>query len=191
MNEYIQNSNNIIIQGAMALRTQMETESNVAKCIKTMRKLQPDFDLWEFEEDAKGIFAGIYTIFLQNNFELLQKVCGEVSFQYFKVLQQKWEETKSEPKYKFLWDIEKAQFISANPDEQNNPIFTFSIKTQEIYCQVSKNDSNKIVDGSLERLFFYEYIFALKPHHDPCVEQVGHSWELIDISPKEVQKLLV
>lgn len=45
-----------------------------------------------------------------------------------------------------------------------------------IIFKVSKNDHNKIIDGSLERLFFYEYIFALKPHHDPCVDQVGHSW---------------
>ena len=49
-------------------------------------------------------------------------------------------------------------------------IAKYFMKYFNYISKVSKKDHNKIIDGSLERLFFYEYIFALKPHHDPCID---------------------
>jgi hypothetical protein len=36
-----------------------------------------------------------------------------------------------------------------------------------------------------------DYMFALCPHLSPSVEEVGHSWEMIEIQPREVVKMLV
>ena len=66
----------------------------------------------------------------------------------------------------------------------------FTIQTQEIYCNISTVDK-RIVDGDDERLMRYEFSFALTLHSSPDVEAVGHSWEIIEIQPKEVLKLLV
>lgn len=74
--------------------------------------------------------------------------------------------------------------------EKKLPVFIFSIKTQEIYCYISKIDK-KIVDGDDNRLMQNEYSFALTPHLTPDLENVGHSWEIIEIQPKQVVKLLV
>ena len=70
------------------------------------------------------------------------------------------------------------------------PVFIFSIKTQEIHCNISKID-RRIVDGDDERLMHYEYSFALTPHTNPDLENVGHGWELIEIQPRQVVKMLV
>jgi import inner membrane translocase subunit TIM44 len=36
-----------------------------------------------------------------------------------------------------------------------------------------------------------EFDFALTPHHTPDLEIIGHKWEIIEIQPREVTKLLV
>jgi len=59
----------------------------------------------------------------------LEKVCGEMALGYFKVLLKKREVEKSEPKYKYLWNVEKAFFKSASvPEETKLPVFVFNIK---------------------------------------------------------------
>jgi import inner membrane translocase subunit TIM44 len=40
------------------------TETDIAKAIKSMRMIDPDFDLFELEKEAKVIFQNIYHLFL-------------------------------------------------------------------------------------------------------------------------------
>jgi len=35
------------------------------------------------------------------------------------------------------------------------------------------------------------FVFTLSPHMKPCVEEIGHSWEMVEIQPSEAIKLLV
>ena len=155
-----------------------------------MRNIDPTFDLYELEEDAKGIFEAAYTTYLQGNKELLEKMCGEMALGYFKVLMRKMEAEKCEPKYKYLWQIDPAYFSTAMIPEKRLPVFLFTIKTQEIHCNISKIDK-RIVDGDDERLMNVEYSFAITPHQNPDLENVGHAWELIEIQPRQIVKMLV
>jgi import inner membrane translocase subunit TIM44 len=52
-------------------------------------------------------------------------------------------------------------------------------------------DPKKIIDGDEERVMSMDYMFALTPHLSPSLESVGHSWEMIEIQPREVVKMLV
>ena len=75
---------------------------------------------------------------------------------------------KSEPKYKNLWHIDRAYFYKAFIPESRLPVFVFSIKVQEIFCNISVIDK-RIVDGADDRLMQNEYLFSLTPHHTPDV----------------------
>jgi import inner membrane translocase subunit TIM44 len=155
-----------------------------------MRKIDPTFDLYELEDDAKGIFEAAYTTYLNGKLDLLEKMCGEMALGYFKVLLRKMEAEKCEPKYKYLWQIDPASFSTALIPEKKLPVFIFIIKTQEIYCNISKVDK-RIVDGDDERLMNWEYQFAITPHSNPDLENVGHAWEIIELQPRQVLKMLV
>ena len=67
------------------------TETDIAKAIKSMRMIDPDFDLFELEKEAKVIFQNIYHLFLQGDLKQLEKCCGEMALGYFKVLLKKRE----------------------------------------------------------------------------------------------------
>jgi hypothetical protein len=56
-----------------------------------MRLIDPAFDLFELEREAKVIFENIYMQYLRAELADLSKVCGEVALAYFKVLLKKRE----------------------------------------------------------------------------------------------------
>lgn len=56
-----------------------------------MRKLRPDFDLWELEDDARGIFEHVYMQYLTGNVEELEKITTETALAYFRSLIKKRE----------------------------------------------------------------------------------------------------
>lgn len=70
------------------------------------------------------------------------------------------------------------------------PMFTFTIKTQEIHCNVSVKDG-KIVDGAEDRLMHCQYNFVLTPHQNPDFEEIGHGWELVELTQIGHQLVLV
>lgn len=91
-----------------------------------MRKIVPDFDLHELEEEAKEIFSLTFVYYLCGDLSMLEKCCGESALGYFKVLLKKLETEKSEPKYKQLWTVENARFSTASM-AGSLPIFIFDI----------------------------------------------------------------
>ena len=86
------------------------------------------------------------------------------------------------PKYRQLWEIETAELIGGHVPDKKLPTFTFTIKTQEIHCLLSKTDPKKIVDGADDRIMYCQYNFALTPHSNPDIEHIGHKWELIELA---------
>ena len=65
-----------------------------------------------------------------------------------------------EPKFKELWDAREADFVGGQVPDNKYPMFTFTIRTQEIYCNVSLKDQ-KIVDGAEDRIMYCVYNFVL------------------------------
>ncbi|CAD8122867.1 unnamed protein product [Paramecium sonneborni] len=192
LSERIQNHPNNFVQVSLYAAKTVKNESAVARAIRQMRLIDPDFDLYELEKEAKVIFEQIYNLYLVGDLESLQKVCGEAALGYFKVLLKKQEAEKSEPKHKQLWNVDEIRFTRASiPDSVKLPVFVFTIKTQEIFCYVSKTDRTKIVDGDDERIMSMDYQFALTPHSNPSSEEFGHIWEMIELQPQQVVKMLV
>lgn len=56
-----------------------------------MREIDPEFDLFELEKEAKVIFETTFNLYLQGDLKSLQKVCGEMALGYFKVMLKKFE----------------------------------------------------------------------------------------------------
>ncbi|CAD8123696.1 unnamed protein product [Paramecium sonneborni] len=192
LSDRIQNHPNNFVQVSLYAAKTVTNESNVARAIKQMRMIDPNFDIYELEKEAKVIFEQIYNLYLVGDLESLQKVCGEAALGYFKVLLKKQEAEKSEPKHKQLWNVDEIRFTRASiPDSVKLPVFIFTIKTQEIFCYVSKTDKSKIVDGDDERIMSMDYQFALTPHSNPASDEFGHIWEMIELQPQQVVKMLV
>lgn len=97
---------------------------------------------------------------------------------------------KSEPKFKSLWNIEKAVFDKAAMIDKGLPMFVFSVSAQEIFCDINKQ-TKKVINGGDDRIMRTEYSFALTINQNPDLEYTGHTWEIIEVQPKEIVKLLV
>eukprot|EP00331_Platyophrya_macrostoma_P034874 CAMPEP_0176443002 /NCGR_PEP_ID=MMETSP0127-20121128/22154_1 /TAXON_ID=938130 /ORGANISM="Platyophrya macrostoma, Strain WH" /LENGTH=438 /DNA_ID=CAMNT_0017828129 /DNA_START=53 /DNA_END=1369 /DNA_ORIENTATION=+ len=181
LKDHLHQSQNPIVQGSVTLIDKVKSESNTAKAINEMKKIDPTFDIYELERDAAGIFNDIYNAFLEGDLEKIEKQCGDMALGYFKVLLKKREADKVEPKFKELWHVEPADLIGGQVPENKYPVFTFTIRTQEIYCNISKKDQ-KIVDGAEDRLMYCQYNIVLTPHQNPDLEEIGHGWELVELT---------
>eukprot|EP00331_Platyophrya_macrostoma_P015913 CAMPEP_0176475096 /NCGR_PEP_ID=MMETSP0127-20121128/43409_1 /TAXON_ID=938130 /ORGANISM="Platyophrya macrostoma, Strain WH" /LENGTH=404 /DNA_ID=CAMNT_0017870639 /DNA_START=37 /DNA_END=1247 /DNA_ORIENTATION=+ len=166
LKDHMHQSEHVLVQGSVALIDKVKSESGTAKAIKEMRKMDPTFDIYELERDARGIFNDIYSA------KRIEKQCGDMALGYFKVLLKKREADKVEPMFKELWETESAELVGGQIPENKFPMFTFTIRTQEIYCNVSKKDQ-KIVDGAEDRLMVCQYNFVLTPHQNPDLEEIG------------------
>ena len=56
-----------------------------------MKEIDPTFNLWELEEDAKGIFLNAYNGYLQGDLEYLEELCADSALSYFRILLKKQE----------------------------------------------------------------------------------------------------
>ena len=56
-----------------------------------MRKIKPGFDLWDLEEESRGIFEHAYTLYLKGDVEELELFCSETALAYFRALIKKRE----------------------------------------------------------------------------------------------------
>ena len=50
-----------------------------------MKLFDPNFDIYEFEREAKVIFEETYKSFLLGELSVLEKICGETALAYFRV----------------------------------------------------------------------------------------------------------
>lgn len=105
-------------------------ESDSAKAIKQMKLFDPNFDIYEFEREAKVIFEETYKSYLLGELNVLEKICGETALAYFRVNLRRNKELKVEPKYKNLWNIEEVRFTKGFvADTSKLPVFIFTVKT--------------------------------------------------------------
>jgi len=75
------------------------------------------------------------------------------------------------------------------PAERNQPSFSFTIRVQEIHCNISKK-TNKVVDGREDKVMQQRFNFVLTMHENPDLELSGHPWELVEILPVEAVHML-
>lgn len=72
-----------------------------------MKKLDPDFDVFSLEDDAKEIITECYESFLKNDMEYVEKVAGGDALTFFKALRASWEHMEVKPKLEHIWHFEE------------------------------------------------------------------------------------
>jgi len=190
LKDHMSHSQNPAVIASMAIYSKVTYESNTARAIQEMRKRVPGFNIYELERDAKGVFCQIYDAYLEGNLSFIEKTCGESALVYFRTLLKKREVDNVNPKYTYLWDAEVADLIGGKiPTERSQPCFTFTIRVQEVYCNINKK-TNKVVDGGEDRVMQNRFNFMLTLHDNPDLELSGHPWELVEILPVEAVHML-
>jgi len=188
--DHMSQSQNPAVMASMTIYSKVTSESNTARAIKEMRSRMPGFSIYELERDAKGVFCQIYDAFLEGNLSFIEKTCGESALVYFRTLLKKREVDGVFPKYTYLWDADVADLIGGKiPTERNHPSFSFTIRVQEIHCNINKK-TNKVVDGREDKVIQQRFNFVLSMHENPDLEISGHPWELVEILPVEAVHML-
>jgi hypothetical protein len=168
--------------------------SGTGKAIDRMRKVYPEFDIFELEDDTKEIFVDLYEAFLQRNDEYVQKVADGEARGFFLANMRRWEEMEVKPKFDKIWFFEGCHLEKA--DVVNSyPVFLFSVKVQEIDCleSIKEEDIGKdiIVQGSDKQIVSNTYIVTLTLHDEPDLEAVGHTWKITEFRLAGKQKMLL
>lgn len=69
LTEKIQNHPSNFVQVSLYAAKAVTKESEVAKAIRQMRMIDPDFDLFELEKEAKVIFENTYNLYLRGELD--------------------------------------------------------------------------------------------------------------------------
>lgn len=181
----IDSSNNPVFKGASVVYNKAKDLSKqTSQAIAEMKRRDPDFNYLDQEDDSRAIFQQIFTSFLYKELSVLEECCSDTALAFFKVHLNVWEFKEIEPKYPFLWHMDKCFFQNASIVD-GDPNFTFSVACQEIYC-LQKMEENadgvkEIEDGADDRLQSTQYIFSQAPNYEADVDQIGHSWRMTSL----------
>jgi len=186
----ISGSQNPFIVVSRDLLDKVQVKSTTAHATNLMRKIDPNFDLFEFEKEVDFIFKKFFEAFLNDDIDFLEKVSANAALGMMSGVIKARKELKAECKYKELLWIDKAQFISTNLPEQDNPVFVFRLYCQEISCLVSKQD-RKVVQGEDNSVESCQYEVSLQRNHNPEIDIVGHPWLIVNVERRGVVKQLI
>ena len=89
--------------------------TGTSEAIDRMRKVDPDFDMFELEDDAKEIFKRLYEAYLNRDGEYVSKVCDNEARGFFLASIRGWEEMEVKPKYEIIWSIDSFSLMSKHP----------------------------------------------------------------------------
>ena len=107
----VESSNNPIFKGTSVVYSKVkEMSKQTTNAVTEMKRRDPDFDYLVLEEDAISIFEIIFTTFYAKDLETLDMMTEDTALGFFKVSFNVWEQKECEPKYPFLWDIDKCYF---------------------------------------------------------------------------------
>ena len=85
---------------------------STSAAVERMRKVYPEFDLLELEDDAKEIFIRLYEAFLRRDLEYVEKVAQGEALGFFKATITRWEEMQVKPKLDHIWFMENVTLSS-------------------------------------------------------------------------------
>lgn len=164
------------------------------KAVQRMRKVYPEFDLFELEDDTKEIFQRLYEAYLRRELEYVEKVAEDQALGYFKASIIRWEEMQVKPKVDRIWFLDSVELHSAEII-QSFPVFQFMIRMQDVDCLVSTKpedeDKDVIISGGVNNITSNTYLVSLMLHDNPDLEAVGHVWKIVDFRLAETHKMLV
>src|SRR3990167_792449 len=154
-----------------------------SKAVERMRKVYPEFDLFELEDDTREIFQRLYEAFLRRDLEYVEKVAEDQALGYFKASIIRWEEMQVRPKVDKIWFLDAVELQDASI-VQSFPVFTFMIRMQDIDCLISTKPEDEgkdvIISGGENNITSSSYMISLMLHDNPDLESVGHIWRIVD-----------
>lgn len=138
-----------------------------SQTMEKMKSWDPDFDLIEFESEAKFIFETVYSKFLEHDIEYLEEVCASEALGYFKATIRMQETLGGRPKFPKPMFIKTFNMSNAfvHP-ESGLPVFTFLVDFAEISCLVSIVDPETVIEGHDNNLEYTKFNFVLAPSDD-------------------------
>lgn len=144
-----------------------------------MRTRYPDFDLDEFEQELKHVFADMYSAYLRHDLEYIQNVCGGEAYYTFSGLIQSQIKKGLIHKSPELVNVSEFHIDSAMLTEGKAPLFVCTAKIFDIDYLVSKDDPDTLVEGNDKWGVFRDFALFIIPHPQPDVESTGHEWVII------------
>jgi len=189
LKDHMSQSQNPALIASMSLYGKATSESSTAMAIREMKKYQKDFDVFNLERDVRGIFEDVFNAYLAHDLTYIEKTCEDAGLAYFKTMLKKREVDGVSPKHTTLWETEPADFIAGKISERNLPSFNFTLRIQEIHCNISKK-TGKIVDGAEDRVVQNRYNIAISLAENPDLENVGHKWVITEVIPVEAVLML-
>jgi len=168
----------------------VQFKSSTAYAISLIRKIDPDFDIFELEKEVDYMFKVFMEASLRDDLEYIEKVSASQALGQMTGIIRFRKEKKATPKYKELIWLDKAQFLSAALPEPENPVFRFRLSCQEINCLVSKADG-KVIEGDENQVESCQYNIDLCRNPNPEIDIVGHSWQIVHLERIGVVKQIV
>ncbi|CAG9332004.1 unnamed protein product [Blepharisma stoltei] len=178
----IQMSDSRLVQSGRELLSQAAVESAQAKAVKVFRAYDPDFDIYQLENDLEHIVVDFYQQFLDLNKEYVQKITEGPAREFLmKILANKSEglDYKQE-----VYEVTRPVFLGVNLEEKQNPRLSFS-------CTVKYSGGNNSQDkeARISRVKSHKvnYFFMISRHPEPDFETYGHPWQFLVFQPSDDQ----
>lgn len=138
-----------------------------SQTIDKMRAWDPEFDLLEFESEAKFIFEMVYAKFLEHDLEYLEEVCASEALAFFKSTMKVQQAMGAMPKFPKPMFIKSFAMRNAFVHmESGLPVFEFLTEFAEINCLVSMVDPELVLEGHDNNLEYTKFVFVLTPSDD-------------------------
>mmetsp|Transcript_29021 Transcript_29021/g.28705 ORF Transcript_29021/g.28705 Transcript_29021/m.28705 type:complete len:282 (-) Transcript_29021:785-1630(-) len=178
----IQMSDSRIIQAGREMLSQASVESAQAKAVKAMRAYDPDFDIYQLENDLEHIIVDFYQHFLDLNKDYVKNVTDGPAREFLLKLLEGRKEGGGGAHKQEIYEVTRPVFLGVNLEEKQNPRFSFS-------CTVKYSGSNTDQDDKQTKNKFHKinYFFMISRHPDPDFEIYGHPWQFIVFQPAEDQ----
>lgn len=191
LKEGVENTQNPVIQRAVATADIAYTETSCAKAIKNMQAYDPYFDFDDLEIEATEIFKEFYCNFLSGNLEYLETVSAGPALAVCKADITNRKKEHWEYAYHEMLDCGKAVFNGGQMDQV--PSFTYIVSTQEIDCKIctKKDTAGDIKSGGDDNIMGNSWRITISRHQEPDIEVTGHYWEVTELQKVGEMKQLV
>jgi import inner membrane translocase subunit TIM44 len=95
--DIIDDSENPIVQRAREEAAKLRWETEQAKAIRVVRLIDPNFDIYETENELEQIIRDVYESHLSEDLDYVQSVTFGQAQSYFDGQVKEWEKTKMKP----------------------------------------------------------------------------------------------
>ena len=156
-----------------------------------MRKQDPSFDFYEFEEQVRFIFKNILEAFYTDDIERLELLANEQAFGLLSGIIKQRKEKKMELKYKNILFLDDARYHDAIIESEETIRFQFILDCQEVNCLVDIEDNSIVKEGDPSLVEMCNYVVEIMKNPESIEHLVGHPWVITKVIRTGVTKQLI